>query len=297
MKTILLNSIVITASLVLSTAASRAQTAYAIANNGNSLIKFDLATPGTIFLVGNFSGAATNLDGIDFRPADGLLYGYGVTGNALVTINLNTAATTAALSPSIASTSDDLGIDFNPVADRLRLVNVNDQNLRIIVTGPTTADTALAYIAGDANVGVNPAINEAAYTNSDTNPATGTSLFYIDYGRDILVRTLDPNAGALQTVGALGVDTTGFTGFDILSDGLGGNTAYALLTATSGIASLYNVNLNTGAATAIGTIGTIGQTAASRPFSLAIVQPVPEPGTMLFGFAILGASLQRNRRK
>ena len=83
-------------------------------------------------------------------------------------------------------------------------------------------------------------------------------------------------------------------GFDILSDGLGGNTAYALLTATSGIASLYTVNLNTGAATVI---GVIGQAAASRPFSLAIPPAVPEPGTLLFGFAILGACLKRNRRK
>ena len=118
MKTILRNSILALAVLLVSTAASRAQTAYAIANNGNSLIKFDLATPGITTLAGNFSGAATNLDGIDFRPADGLLYGYGI----------------------------------------------------------------------------NPAINETAYTNSDTNPLTGTSLFYLDYGRDILVRTLDPNA-------------------------------------------------------------------------------------------------------
>jgi hypothetical protein len=196
MKTTLLNSFIFTVALVCSTSASRAQTAYALANNGNSLIKFDLATPGTTFLVGNFSGAATSLDSIDFRPADGLLYGYGVTGNALVTINLNSAATTAALSPTIASTTDDLGIDFNPVADRLRLVNVNEQNLRINLAGPTVADTALAYIAGDVNFGVNPAINETAYTNSDINPATGTSLFYIDYGRDTLVRTLDPNLGS-----------------------------------------------------------------------------------------------------
>ncbi len=293
MTTILRNSILTSAILLVGTAASHAQTAYAIANNGNSLIKFDLATPGIATLVGNFSGAATNLDGIDFRPADGLLYGYGVTGNALVTINLNTAATSAALSPSIASTTDDLGIDFNPVADRLRLVNANDQNLRINLAGPTTADTVLAYIAGDANFGVNPAINETAYTNSDTNPLTATSLFYIDYGRDILVRTIDPNAGSLQTVGPLGVDATALTGFDILSDGLGGNTAYALLTAPSGVASLYTVNLNTGAAAAI---GVISQTAASRPYSLAIAPAVPEPGTLLFGFALAGACLTRKGR-
>ena len=293
MHTTLRNSIVVTGILLFSTMVSRAQTAYAIANNGNSLIKFDLATPGITTLVGNFSGAATSLDGIDFRPADGLLYGYGTTGNALVTINLNTAATTAALSPSIASTSDDLGIDFNPVADRLRLVNVNEQNLRINLAGPTISDGALAYVAGDTNFGINPAINETAYTNSDLNPGTDTSLFYIDYGRDILVRTLNPNAGSLQTVGPLGVDTTSFTGFDILSDGLGGNTAYALLTAPNGIASLYSVNLSTGTATSIGVISPAG---GALPFGLAIqpIQPIPEPGTLLFGFALAGICLKRN---
>lgn len=295
MKTILRNPILLAAVLMFVTTVSRAQTAYAIANNGSSLIKFDLATPGSTFLVGNFSGAAASLDGIDFRPTDGLLYGYGVTGNALVTIDLLTAATTAVPFPAIASTSDDLGIDFNPVADRLRLVNVSDQNLRINTgTGATTADTALAYIAGDPNFGVNPAINEVAYTNSDTNPATGTSLFYIDYGRDILVRTLDPNAGSLQTVGSLGVDTTGFTGFDILSDGLGGNVAYALLTAPSGTASLYTVNLSTGAATSV---GIISQAAATRPYSLAIAPPIPEPGTGLVGLALTLVCLLRRQHR
>jgi hypothetical protein len=277
--------------MLISHGTSYAQTAYSIANNGNSLIKFDLATPGITTLVGNFTGAATALDGIDFRPADGLLYGYGVTGNALVTIDTNTAVTTALPSPSIVSTSDDLGIDFNPVADRLRLVNVTNQNLRInVINGITAGDGALAYIAGDSNFGVDPAINEVAYTNSDTNLATGTSLFYIDYGRDILARALDPNAGSLETVGPLGVDATGFTGFDILSDGIGGNVAYALLTAPSGVASLYTVNLNNGAATSV---GVISQAAGSRPFGLAITS-IPEPGTCLAGFAIIAAcSLRR----
>ena len=43
-------------------------------------------------------------------------------------------------------------------------------------------------------------------------------------------------------------------------------------------------------------LGVISQTAASRPYSLAVVQPIPEPGTLLFGFALLGASLTRGRR-
>ena len=296
MKTILQTSLALaTSALILTAATSRAQTAYALANNGTTLIKFDLATPGVTTAVGGFDGAAVRLDGIDFRPADGLLYGYDQSSNKVVTINLTNALTTLAATPATASSNGDLGIDFNPAADRLRIVNIDDQNLRINVAGgATTVDGPLAYVALDANVGVNPLINEAAYTNSDNNPGTGTTLFYIDYGRDILVSTINPNAGQLNTIGALGVDTSDLTGFDILSNGLGGNTAYAILTAPSGIASLYTVNLGTGAATSI---GVVSQAAASRPFSLAIVQPVPEPGTLLFGFALLGASLTRNRRR
>ena len=61
MKTILHHCIVFTAVLGFTAAGSHAQTAYAIADNGSSLIKFNLATPGITSLVGNFSGAVTNL--------------------------------------------------------------------------------------------------------------------------------------------------------------------------------------------------------------------------------------------
>ena len=299
MKIILQKTIAVgAAALILATTASQAQTAYALADNGLSLIKFNLATPGVTTLVGTITGTGGNrVDGIDFRPNDGLLYAYSQQANGVFTLNLNTAAATPASTPATGSNTRNLGIDFNPVADRLRLVNDNDQNLRInVATGVTVVDGALAFAAGDPNFGISPSLNEAAYTNSDINLATGTSLFYIDPNLDILVSTINPNAGALNTVGALGVNTSDLTGFDILSDGLGGNTAYALLTAPSGVASLYTVNLGTGAATAV---GAIVSTAVSRPYSLAIVQPppVPEPGTALFGLALIGASLSRTRRK
>ena len=299
MKTILKTSLALASSaLILTAATSRAQTAYALADNGLSLIKFNLATPGVTTLVGTITGTGgARIDGIDFRPNDGLLYAYSQQANGVFTLNLNTAAATPASTPATGSTTRNLGIDFNPVADRLRLVNDVDQNLRInIANGATIVDGALAFAAGDPNVGISPSLNEAAYTNSDINLATGTTLFYIDPNLDILVSTINPNAGSLNTVGALGVNTTDLTGFDILSDGLGGNTAYALLTNTTGIPSLYTINLATGAATSVGVINSPATTA--RPYSLAIVQPppVPEPGTLLFGFALLGASLTRNRR-
>ena len=294
MKTILKNSIALAATaLTFATATSHAQTAYALADNGLSLIKFDLATPAVTTLVGSISGVGGRLDGIDFRPSNGLLYGYSFQTNGVFTINLNTAAATLAATPATASTVGNLGIDFNPAADRLRLVNPADQNLRINgANGVTAVDGTLAFVAGDPNFGTSPSVNEVAYTNNDNDPATGTTLFYIDPNLDILVSTLNPNAGELRTVGALGFNASELTGFDIFTSLTGTNSAYALLTA-GGVASLHSINLATGAATSL---GTVSQTAGVRPFSLAI-QPVPEPGTALFGLAIVGTSFVRNRRR
>jgi hypothetical protein len=250
--------------------------AYALASGGTSLVRFDIMNPGLTTIVGSFGGAAERIDGIDFRPSDGQLYGYAQTSNRIVTINLNNAFTTLVSTPTTASSVRNVGIDFNPVPDRLRLVNPPDQNLRInVATGDTLIDGALAYAAGDPNFGANPVINEVAYTNSDTNAATGTTLYYIDSALDILATTSSPNAGTLTTVGSLGFNAGELTGFDILSDGFGGNAAYAILSSSS-IHSLYRINLGTGAATAVGAFNP----QVVRPFSLAIVQPtIPEPSS------------------
>jgi autotransporter-associated beta strand protein len=242
-----------------------AVTAYSVSNNGATLISFDLSTPGTVTTVGNFSGAMTQVGGLDFRPSNGLLYGYNANTNQIVIVNLATAVTTLVSTPTTASVNPDLGMDFNPVADLLRVVNPSDQNLRINAdTGVTTVDGPLAYVAGDPGFGASPGINEAAYTNSDRNPGTGTQLFYIDPSRDILVGTTNPNLGELSTIGPLGVNASLFTGFDILSDGLGGNLFYATLT-VAGVEGLYSINSATGAASLLGTVN------ANNIYGLAIL--------------------------
>jgi hypothetical protein len=85
---------------------------------------------------------------------------------------------------------------------------------------------------------------------------TTTTLYAIDADRDVLVVVNPPNAGVLNTVGPLGVDTGLLGGFDIAGMG---NVAYAVLTgAPSNRSRLYAVNLATGAATLIGNISGSG---------------------------------------
>lgn len=296
MKTIPAHSLAAAAALLFTAGSLPAAVlAYTIGNNGDTLVSFDIANPGMTTVVGSVSGAVTTLDGIDFRPADGLLYGFTKKGE-IVTVNPNTAATTLISTSSTNPSGGSLGIDFNPVPDRLRVVDLLDQNLRInVATGGALTDGTLAYAAGDLNAGVNPSIIEAAYTNSDNNPATGTQLYYIDLGTDTLVSTTQPNNGVLNTVGSLGFDTNDRTGFDILSDGSGGNQAYALLTSQGGVASFHSINLTTGAATSIGTIGQ----GAVRPYGLAIAQPsaVPDGGATLGLLGVALGGMMAARRK
>lgn len=268
--------------------AAQAAVVYSLAGNSTQLIRFDTANPAAVTTIGAISGATTGLSGLDFRPADGKLYGYAL-GN-LYTVDTATGVTTFVSSLTTPANSNLLGIDFNPVADRLRIVTDTDQNLRVnVATGATTVDGPLAYAAGDVNAGANPNIIDAAYTNSDVDPATGTALFYIDYVLDILVGTSNPNGGVLSTIGALGFDIDVFTGFDILTSN---GTNFGLATfRVGGIDGLYNVNLATGAATLVGAIG------ASELFGLAVVQEVPEPGSLaLLGAAALAVFAARRRR-
>ena len=264
------------------------------AATGGSLIRFDSATPGAVTTLGAISGAIARLDGLDFRPADGLLYGYEANGSGIYRVNINTGATTLVSTSSVPVGNGRLGIDFNPVVDRLRVVNSADDNRRInVATGAATADGALVYAVGDVNAGSNPQILDAAYLNADVNVATGTQLYYIDTGLDALITTSAPNAGTLTTVGALGVNANGFLGFDIATDALGFNIAYASLR-VGVVDGLYTIDLGNGSATFVGDI------AASQLFGLAAAPAtpaaqavaIPEPGSLALvaaaGLAVWG---------
>ena len=191
------------------------------------------------------TGTNENLLAIDYRPANGMLY--GITSTKVYTINEITGAakqvSTLSLNnqPIALNVGLESGIDFNPVVDRLRVVGSNDQNFRINVdTGAVLADSNLNYAAEDRNAGQNPSVTAAAYTNSfagGPDPSRTTVLYGIDYDRDVLTIQNPPNAGTLQTVGSLNVDFERVGGFNIS----GRNQALAVSNST-----IYEIDLRGG---------------------------------------------------
>jgi LPXTG-motif cell wall-anchored protein len=230
----------------------------------NNIISFRSDAPGTLLSRVGMTGtqAGETIVGIDFRPANpDQLWALGSTSRLYV---VDPMSGVASVSPVTATTfltplnGTDFGFDFNPTVDRIRVTSDSDQNLRLnpLTGGVAAVDGTLAYTSTDRNASANPAIVGSAYTNSFSG-TTSTLLYNIDAGLDVLVTQNPPNAGTLNTVGALGVDASGLTGFDILSAG-GANSAYAVMVASNAKSALYTIDLTSGAATLVGAVGGSG---------------------------------------
>jgi hypothetical protein len=255
---------------------SSADTIYGL-GAGGFIFTFDSASPGTATAPVAVTGlGGSTLVGIDIRPADGRLYGVG-TGNKVFTINPVTGVASDVTASSFLGTAvggglgsgSNFGVDFNPVANRLRIVSDADTNLRVF--GPSeTVDPLLRYQTGDANFGANPNVTSVAYTNPDTDVGTGTTLYGLDTTLDILVRhNTGPGFQNLETIGSLGVDFSSASGFDLNVAG----TAYgAFHDSAEDVSRLYRINLGTGAASLVGDIG------STQHLLDIAVTPVPEQG-------------------
>ncbi|MEG4116516.1 DUF4394 domain-containing protein [Microcoleus sp. N9_B4] len=239
-------------------------TAYAL-TPANRIVGFSLSNPGSVISDLPVTGlqAGESLLGIDYRPANGVLYGVG-SSNRLYTVNPMTGEASPVGNGEFAVplTPGAAGFDFNPTVDRIRFVNEADQNARLnpdngaivdfdTVAGGIQLDGSLAYRAGDRNFGSNPAAAAAAYTNNFAG-ATSTTLFVIDSNSDVLVRQDPPNNGVLNTIGSLGVDATSILGFDVRS--IGGREVAVAALEVGGISGLYNINLSSGQASFVGQI-------------------------------------------
>jgi hypothetical protein len=264
----------------------------------DQLVAFDSANPTFVTATLTVTGLGGQvIRGIDFRPSNGVLYAIGQSGT-LFTIDTATGAATIAGSVPVTSADLDIGFAFNPVPDAIRTVTATDRNLRTLVatTGATVEDTALAYAAGDRNAGTNPNVTGAAYTNQVAGTVTATTLYGIDAATSSLVIQNPPNAGVLNTVGALGVTlfSNGFgIGFDI--DGASG-LAFASLVTSTGANGLYGVDLATGAATLLGGFG--ANTVRDIAVGSFAVTPIPEPETYaLFALGLAGLAAAGRRRR
>ena len=214
--------------------------------DGKKLVLIDPASrkvTGTV----DVKGASAALIGIDVRPADGMLYGVTSDGN-IVTIDPKSGAATqkSKLSETLKS-GVTATVDFNPVADRMRIMGSDGTSHRVNVDdGKVTVDGSHKFKDGDANAGKTSKVTAGAYTNSFKG-TTATGLYNIDETSGALVIQAPPNDGVLNTVGMLGMKVAGPVAFNIVSAKADENAAWL---ATGG--ELYSVDLKSGKATSAG---------------------------------------------
>ncbi|UYO01346.1 MAG: DUF4394 domain-containing protein [Devosia sp.] len=215
--------------------------------DGNMLVMFDTETravSGTVEVTG-----VDSLAGIDVRPADNMLYGVTLNGDVVTIDTASGAATVKSTLSEKLSSYEGAIVDFNPMADRLRLMGLDGTNHRVNVDdGMVTVDGSLAYEAGDMHEGEAPAIVAAAYINSIGKPEA-TAMYDIDSTIVALIQQVSPNDGTLKAIGKLGVDGGSSYAFDIQATEDLTNTAFLVVDNV-----LHTVDLETGAAEAWGAI-------------------------------------------
>ena len=241
----------------------------------HELITFNAAQPDRILERRPVTGLAAGerLVGIDFRVAKGVLYALSQAGR-LYTLDIPTGALKPVGNAPAAFVlrGAAFGFDFNPAADRIRVVSSTGQNLRLhpdtgaVVDGYPAVDgvqpdPALRYAASDVHARRAPDIAGAAYTYN-TQDSKLTTNYAIDRTLGALVMqgtregvtpAVSPNTGQLRTVGMLGLPPLTDVAFDIADVG---NTALmAVRTATDRGTRLHVVDLATGGTKPLGTVG------------------------------------------
>lgn len=241
----------------------------------HELITFNAGQPGRILERRPVTGLAAGerLVGIDFRVARGVLYALAQTGR-LYTLDIPTGALrpVGPAPASIQLSGSVFGFDFNPAADRIRVVSNTGQNLRLhpdtgaAVDGDPAVDgvqpdPALRYASSDVNASRTPDLAGAAYTYN-TQDSKITTNYAIDRALGVLVMqgsregttpVVSPNTGQLRTVGSLGLGPLTDVSFDI-SD-VGNTALIAVRTPADNQTRLHLVDLSTGATKPLGKVG------------------------------------------
>lgn len=250
----------------------RKETVLAVTQD-HQLIRFNAGQPRRILERKPLQGlpAGDHLVGIDFRVARGVLYGLSRQG-LLFTIDTATGRLTRVGNQPLALPlgGTEVGFDFNPAADRIRVVS-GSLNLRLhpdtgaVVDGDATTpgmqpDAPLAYAPGDGGAGLTPDLVAAGYTYNQQDEKLTTN-FALDRARGTLVMqgsregvppVVSPNTGRLATVGPLGLGVFADAAFDISDRS---NAAYAAIRVRAdGPTQLFVIDLASGRAERVGTV-------------------------------------------
>jgi hypothetical protein len=235
----------------------------------DQLVTFHSDSPGVFRsrkpITGLRGGDSDRITAIDVRPSTGGLYGLSANSR-LYKIEVRTGRAMPVggpLSPRLGPL--DVGFDFNPAADKLRVVTEPGLNFRVdpatgrLVDGAPAlggpqGDRNLSYEANDPAGSAEPVVTSSAYTDNPAG-AVRTQLFGIDTARDTLVLQDPPNEGVLNTVGRLRINAGGPVGFDIASDG----RAYASFAQRGrGPTGLFRIRLSNGRATPAADFNAVG---------------------------------------
>ncbi len=244
-----------------------------VVNDANRLIAINGDRPGVALSDRALGGLqpGERILGIDWRVARGQLFALGSSG---ILYRVDTATAMASqVGPVIPvpMRGSEFGFDFNPTADRIRVVSDAGLNMRLhpdngaVVDGDPDAeglqtDALLAWAPGDRNAGRPLSIVAAACSHNKVDEKI-TTHYAIDAANGLLVMqgsregttpVVSPNTGRITTVGPLRAGTFARASFDIADVG---NTAYAAFTRAFGNESvLWRIDLGTGAATRIGVV-------------------------------------------
>ena len=200
--------------------------------------------------------------GIDVRPADGQLYALTSDGIIATVDPASGLATPKATLEAVLPEGIKVTVDFNPAADKMRIIGSDGTNLRVNANdGAVTTDKPLTFAETDPASGGTPMVIAGAYTNS-VKGTKETTLYDIDGTLGGLFRQAPPNDGILNSVGLLGVDAESVA-FDIATDTSGVNSAMLLAKG-----NLYTVDLTSGKAAA-------GKAIAKLPSDVRDIAVIP----------------------
>ncbi len=254
----------------------RPEHAYALTSD-MVLIRFNAGQPSTILARQPVTGLVSTSERIvamDFRASQGVLYTLSSAGR-LYTLDTSTGQLeqvgTRALPTALEG--EGVGMDVDPVADRIRIVTAGGQNLRVqpdtgaqVDSKPKLAgvqsDASPRYEAGDAHADATPAVAAAAYTYP-AEQGQRAVLYVIDKslgqlavqgGKDAAsALTASPDMGRLTSIGPLGLGPLLEVDVDIALHG--GTALMAARTVHDPRTRLFSVDLDTGKASLLGVVG------------------------------------------